>query len=114
MAGLFTYRHTKTPRMSPADAWSACEHDDAIVLDVRTPRERSAVGSIPGATAASWRRPAAPPHDGPVLVVCSHGARSLFAARRLRAAGVDAHSIRGGMAAHGRAGLPVEGGDGAP
>jgi rhodanese-related sulfurtransferase len=96
----------KTP---PAEASAARERDGAVVLDVRSARERSSGDSITGAVATSWREPDPPPGDRPVLVVCSHGGRSLLAARKLRAAGVDARSIEGGMTAYRRAGLPTEG-----
>ncbi len=96
-------------KTSPADAWAACEYERAVVLDVRAARERAG-GAIPGAMPASWRAPQAPPGDRPVLVVCSHGGRSLRAVHRLRAAGIDARSIAGGMNAHRRARLPIEDG----
>jgi rhodanese-related sulfurtransferase len=91
-------------KAAPAEVAS----DDVVVLDVRTSRERAG-GAIPGAVRGSWRDPRAPA-AGPVLVVCSHGGRALIAARTLRAAGVDARSLRGGMRAYRRAGLPLDGG----
>ena len=94
----------KTP---PAQALAAIDRGDVCVLDVRTGRERSS-GMIPGATVASWRRPVVADREGVVLVVCSHGARALQAVRTLRAQGIDARSISGGMSAYRRDGLPIE------
>ena len=46
-----------------------------------------------------------------VVAVCRSGHRSTLAARTLTAAGREALSLRGGMNAWGRAGLPVRKGD---
>jgi rhodanese-related sulfurtransferase len=43
---------------------------------------RSRMGDVPG--------------EGPLLVMCEHGPRSLTAATLLRARGVDARPVRGG------------------
>lgn len=86
---------------------AAVDRGAAVVLDVRTPRERAS-GTIPGALAGSWREPAVGDPDAPVLVVCSHGARALKAVRALRVEGVDARSISGGMRAYRRDELPIE------
>lgn len=94
----------KTP---VADAWPAVDHSDTIVLDVRTPRERAG-GMIPGAVVASWRHPVGPGDGREVLVVCSHGARALSAARTLGDRGIDARSLSGGMSAYRREGLPLD------
>ncbi len=94
----------KTP---VADAWPAADRGRIFVLDVRTPRERAS-GMIPGAAVASWRDPVAPDDCREVLVVCSHGARSLSAARTLHDRGVDARSLSGGMNAYRRDGLPLD------
>ena len=94
----------KTP---VADAWPAVEGGRVVVVDVRTPRERAS-GMIPGGAVTSWRRPVAPDDDRDVLVVCSHGARSLSAVRELRRQGVGATSLGGGMSAYRRAGHPLD------
>jgi len=88
-------------KIAAADAWPAVERDRVVVLDVRTTRERAG-GMIPGAIVASWRHPVAPGDDREVLVVCSHGARALRAARTLCDRGVDARSLSGGMSAYRR------------
>ena len=45
--------------------------------------------------------------DGPVHVICRSGNRSGTATRALRAAGVDAYNVEGGMLAWAATGLPV-------
>jgi glyoxylase-like metal-dependent hydrolase (beta-lactamase superfamily II) len=79
------------------------------VLDVRPAGER-AEWAIPGSVHADayealWRGEATvladfrPPRDGPVVTVCAQGKTSLLAADRLRARGLDAYSLEGGMRA---------------
>ena len=70
---------------------------DATVLDVRTGWERRR-HPLAGAVAADLRHPerAVPGDADEVLVVCSHGGRSLMATRRLRHLGVRARSVAGG------------------
>jgi len=94
-------------KATASEAWAEVELDRAVVLDVRTTRERAG-GMIPGAAPGSWLHPAAPEGNRDVLVVCSHGARALYAVRALRAQGVDARSIGGGMNAYAREDLPLE------
>ncbi len=62
------------------------------IIDVREPNE-FANGHIPGAVNLPLSRfsPAdLPPHDGPVILVCQAGGRSLRALREVRAAGREA------------------------
>ena len=69
----------------------------ATVLDVRTRWERRR-HPLAGAIPAELRHPerAVPSDTDEVLVVCSHGGRSLIATRRLRHLGVRARSVAGG------------------
>jgi hydroxyacylglutathione hydrolase/adenylyltransferase/sulfurtransferase len=87
-------------------------HADGVTLvDVREPHEWDA-GRIPGARhiplgelsqQAGTLDPASP-----VVFLCRAGGRSLMAAQALRAAGVEAYSMAGGMLAWDAAGLPME------
>ncbi|MFC0713102.1 ThiF family adenylyltransferase [Cellulomonas biazotea] len=93
------------PRISAADLADRLAADPAtLVVDVRDAAELAAV-AIPGATHVPLARvldgSALPdlPRDRPVLVVCQVGARSLVAARFLRAEGVDAVNVDGGVLA---------------
>lgn len=88
-------------KLPAGEARSALDAGRLVVLDVRTGRERAG-GMIPGALATSWRRPEVPGKHGAVLVVCSHGGRSLAATIGLRRRGIDARSLRGGMRAYER------------
>ena len=70
------------------------------VLDVREPAEVALTGLIPGARAIPLAQVLADPlaaATGPVVVVCKAGPRAERAARALRAAGIDASVLAGGM-----------------
>ena len=49
------------------------------------------------------------PEHRPLSVICKVGARSAQATMWLRAQGVDARNVQGGMVAWAQAGLPLEG-----
>ncbi|MGH7537021.1 MAG: DinB family protein, partial [Gemmatimonadales bacterium] len=83
--------------------------EPVTVLDVRPPTDR-AEWFIPGSTHvdvhdALWAgdgavvAPDALPADRPVVTVCGRGRTSLLAAQRLRAQGIPARSLAGGMEA---------------
>jgi len=87
--------------------------DGAVMLDVRT-RPEFKSGHIPGAHHISVQSlPQRLPQiarryeNDRVLVICQSGRRSSAAVRLLRAEGVDAINVTGGMAAWKRRGLPV-------
>lgn len=73
----------------------------AVLVDVREPGEREVV-AIPGSLALPLDRLLEgedPPAAGVVLVHCKAGARSARAVDSLRARGVDARDVRGGVLA---------------
>ncbi len=78
--------------------------DEVVVVDVREPHEIAAA-AFPGAVAVPLARilegSVLPdwPHGPAVVVVCHAGARSHTAAQVLRAAGVDASNLTGGIVA---------------
>ncbi|WP_380164995.1 rhodanese-like domain-containing protein [Jannaschia sp. R86511] len=82
----------------------------AVVVDVREPDEYVG-GHVPGAVniplAQVRGRSAEVPSDARVYVVCASGNRSKGATDTLRAAGLDAVSVRGGTRAWREAGHPV-------
>ena len=85
--------------LPPADAMAG----DPLILDARGPEE-FAVSHLAGAVrvdpqASAAEVLAAHPEAArrPVLVACSVGWRSALLAERLRAAGVDARNLRGGV-----------------
>jgi len=90
--------------------------DNAMILDVRTKVEFRS-GHVPGATHVSldsvaqrkgWIARKA--ENRTILVICRSGNRSARATRHLRAMGLDALNVRGGMLAWQRRGLPVRAG----
>ncbi len=97
---------TSVPTVTVTDAHQ--RPDGVVLLDVREPVEW-AEGHAPGAT----HRPlgqldvAALPGDATVYVICRSGNRSAAGTRALRAAGIDAANVAGGMIAWADAGLPV-------
>lgn len=110
VANLLAAAYALAPALSPAldavkldgmAAWREADAGRMILLDVRTATERRQ-GRIPSSVADVRRLR----RGVPVAVVCSHGGRSLFAARRLRSRGFTARSVAGGTRAWQRAGLP--------
>lgn len=87
----------------------------SVLIDVREPEEWDA-GHAPAATHVplSVITPEAVPSDVAVLCICRSGGRSARAAAMLRAAGIDAINVAGGMNAWAAAGLPVVQPDGTP
>ena len=98
------------PTVDPRDTGSA------LLLDVREQHEWTA-GHAPGAVhlplSQLQTRVAEVPVGEPVDVVCHLGGRSAQATAFLRAHGVDARNVTGGMDAWERLGLPLEADGGA-
>lgn len=101
------------PQVDVSDA-HAMQQSGACIVDVREPDE-IASGSPPGAVRIGRSylemeiEKQVPSGDTPLLVLCSGGQRSLFAAEDLQRLGYTAvHSIEGGLSAWKNAGLPVE------
>lgn len=100
----------------PANEAMVAEHANvagSLVLDVRrTGAFEQATTQLPGAT---WRDPAhvtqwaaSVPRDRPVTVYCVHGHEvSRNTALQLRATGVNARYLRGGIEGWSQAGMPV-------
>ena len=64
-------------------------------VDIRERDEIAALSSgLPNVPLSAWQTPA---HDKPLLLVCASGRRSVALARRLRAEGVEAWSLAGGV-----------------
>lgn len=93
-----------------AEQMLAAQAAGATLLDVREPVE-TATGIVPGSEVIPLGRFFADPDAagaGPVVVICAHGIRARQAAEVLRARGVDASILAGGLARwtthHGAAG----------
>src|SRR5579871_4606908 len=104
------------PQVSADDGAKLVE-DGAFLLDVREPDEwvaghAAAAVLIPLGELAA--RAAEVPGDGAVVVICRSGARSNRAAAFLRAQGLDAVNLAGGMQSWAASGLDVVTDDGDP
>ena len=92
----------------------ACEwwkNDEAVLVDVRSDAEREWVGFVPGAVALAWKQwpgmtmntafdagiQAAVPPGKKAVLMCRSGVRSIAAARRASALGIEAYNILEGF-----------------
>jgi sodium/bile acid cotransporter 7 len=92
------------PALTPEDAKQLLASGTAILVDVRTPAERS-VSMIPGAIATDDYERRAAEFDGKrVITYCTIGYRSGLYARKLRERGVDAANLAGSILAWAHAG----------
>ena len=97
--------------VSPELAWRWVQAGRAVLVDVRTDAEREWVGAVPGARAVAWKQwpgmapnaqfdaqliAAVPPGVAAVLL-CRSGVRSVAAARRAAALGIEAYNILEGF-----------------
>jgi rhodanese-related sulfurtransferase len=96
--------------IGPQDA-ARLQRAGAPIVDVREDHEWEA-GRIPGAVHIPLMqlsaRAASLPADQPIVFQCRSGGRSLMAAQALRASGLQAYSLAGGLFAWQDAGLPLE------
>ena len=100
LVGLFD--RFKLPSVRPAEAQELLS-SGAAFLDVRENAEWNA-GHVPGAVHVPVRNVSAQapkrlPKGRPVVVACRTGARSKGATRMLRAKGIEAYNLTGGMTA---------------
>ncbi|MCW2607477.1 MAG: sulfurtransferase [Frankiales bacterium] len=105
-------------RLTPHQARDA-QRAGALLVDTRTPEQRAEQGELPGAlvvdrTVLEWRLDPTSPWRVPeavpgvaVVVVCRQGYSSSLAAASLRAVGVDATDVVGGVEGWVAAGLPL-------
>lgn len=88
------------PAVRPAEAAKRLASAAAVLLDVREPFELE-LARVEGALHVPMRdvpaRLAEVPRDREVIVLCHHGIRSAQVARWLRARGVDAVNLAGGI-----------------
>jgi rhodanese-related sulfurtransferase len=122
IAELLEAARSRLERVAPAEAAAAVE-EGAVLVDIRSERQRERDGVIPGArffprNALEWR---ADPESGAsdpelaadlgrrVIVVCDEGYQSSLAAATLQQLGFRrATDLDGGFRAWREAGLPVE------
>jgi len=83
--------------------WTAVENSDALILDVRTPKEFER-GHAPGAVNVPLenlrQRLSELPADRPIWTYCVVGQRSYFATRLLKQAGFEVKNLTGGYMMH--------------
>lgn len=92
-------------------AWQWVQQGQAVLVDVRTDAEREWVGRVPGAVAVAWKQwpgmvanadfdtqlRAAVPEGMKVVLLCRSGVRSVAAAQRAAALGLEAYNILEGF-----------------
>jgi rhodanese-related sulfurtransferase len=118
--GLLAAAREHLDRVGPHGA-AAAAAEGAVLVDIRPLPQREREGEIPGALVVGrnvleWRLDPAGEHRLPVaddparrvVVVCSGGYASSFAARSLQELGWDATDLDGGFRAWAAAGLPVQ------
>ena len=96
---------------SPQLAWQWVRAGHAVLVDVRSDAERAWVGFVPGAVAVVWKQwpgmvpnpdfdaqiRAAVPRGARAVLLCRSGVRSVDAARRATALGIEAYNILEGF-----------------
>ena len=97
--------------VSPQLACQWWQAGDAVLVDIRTDAEREWVGFVPGAVSLAWKQwpgmtmnarfdeslKAAVPTGKKVLLLCRSGVRSIAAARRATALGLEAYNVLEGF-----------------
>lgn len=108
-------------RLSPSEAFARMRAD-ALLVDIRSDRQRAEDGTVPGSIHVSrnvleWRLDPASPHrdrrlaqrDARITLLCHEGFQSSLAAATLQRLGLlHATDVIGGFEAWRAAGLPVD------
>lgn len=100
----------KITAITPTQAWEAQRRKDIVLVDVRQPQEQRSdvvAGALLIPLNELARRMDELPRGRTVAFLCRSGHRSTLAARQARRHGIDVASIKGGMIAWKRAGLPT-------
>jgi rhodanese-related sulfurtransferase len=117
---LLAQARSRLARVTPAEA-RAAQAGGAAIVDIRSERQRSRDGEIPGATrhprnVLEWRLdpecahrdPAIARRDLRLILVCDEGFQSSLAAATAQSFGLDVTDMIGGFQAWRADGLPVE------
>lgn len=97
--------------ISPTLAYAWWQSGEGVLVDVRTDAERAWVGEVPGAVPLAWKQwpgmvmnpgfddalRAAVPPGKKALLLCRSGVRSIAAAQRATALGLQAYNILEGF-----------------
>jgi rhodanese-related sulfurtransferase len=108
---LLEAARARLDRLDPAAVHAALA-DGALLIDIRSERQREHDGVVPGSTfiarnVLEWRVEQMQAAPG-VIVMCDEGYQSSLTAATLRDLGLDANDLAGGFQAWREAGLPVE------
>jgi rhodanese-related sulfurtransferase len=119
VAELLDTARAQLDRLTPTEAHARAANG-AVIVDIRPVEQRRRDGMVPGARVVQrnvleWRLDPECPNrdpelarrDRPVIVLCDEGYQSSLAAAELRAFGLDATDIAGGMQEWVRQGLPT-------
>jgi sulfur dioxygenase len=110
-AGPGTQRPRLCGRREPGPGLAMGAAGQAVLVDVRTDAERAWVGEVPGAVAVAWKQwpgmalnpqfdaqiQAAVPPGRKALLLCRSGVRSIAAAQRATALGLEAWNVLEGF-----------------
>lgn len=121
LAQLLARSRSRIDRVEPTDVPAALAAG-AVLIDIRTDRQRRADGVVPGSiwyprNCLEWRcapgtehlDPAVAEADGVVLLMCRHGYQTSLAAALLRDLGVfRAGDVIGGFEGWAAAGMPID------
>jgi rhodanese-related sulfurtransferase len=109
---MFNFFNSSNPSVSPKEVWENLKSDkDSVLIDVREAYEFAS-----GAAEGSLSYPLSKFNEATIkdlkkckkiYVICASGGRSQRAVSELRAAGLDAENVSGGMIAWQMAGLPM-------
>lgn len=106
--------HPGTPSVTALVVLGGSGAAQAVLVDVREPRER-AVSVLPGAITPEALARRGPPDDRPIVVYCTIGMRSADWTQRLRTDGwTNARNLSGGVLAWAAAGGEFLAPDGRP
>jgi rhodanese-related sulfurtransferase len=120
IAELLAEARARLDRLEPREAREHMERG-AILIDIRSERQRAADGHVPGAAfvprnelewrldpASSYRDPSLARPDAVIVLMCNAGYQSSLAAATLQELGLPhATDLEGGFRAWRSAGLPV-------
>lgn len=117
LAGHWYAMTAEAPSINVAEAVDLIDRRDALVFDVRDPREWE-TSHLQGAERLDFkdikagRLPESARRDRPIIVYCTIGYRSGMAAKMLTDRGFDARNLRGGILALAQASAPLVAADG--
>ena len=112
LADLSRLLYPDVPSLAPDEFVEQRQQEEWSIVDVRSPQEQS-VSIVPAARSREAFEAAAEPGTR-VLVYCMSGFRSASYVRALRARGIEAYSLAGGLLAWAVAGKTLVTPDGRP